>query len=507
MDTTRISLARALSLGVSMTWREAAAIVYEAMARTGPTKGVRPAEVDPDACLLTRGGDLVLEGDAARARPETVLGLLDYLLPACDSQGGLGAAYAGGRAGQFLDELALQVSAKRRRVEIAGVAIRALGLEADARRVEAERRLAEEEQANRRRELERREVARVIEFAPDDAGDAGPGDEPIELPADLPLDLLPADDVRWRPRDAHVPAAARTASPDPTHGPAAAFVAAGPDRYELWPRPSAPPRAMAAAITVDDEFQQLRAATLRAAASAQRLNIWDEARRFLLAARIPVAAGAAVTAVASIVWLTWPAPALRVPAAPGRSGEALVLRPKPLPPDWAAAAERPVPPPSRPTGAAAPLSAPAVPAPPPPSVAPPVVGYAPSPTAAPGPVAPAVPAAPPPGVPAVSSGGPLDDAVFSAATPGVTPPVMRSSGLASTALKGPGEAIAGPYFEVLVGVDGSVETVRIRGRVEPGETFYRHRMMLAAAKMWRFTPATLNGRPVRYVARVVLDEP
>ena len=35
---------------------------------------------------------------------------------------------------------------------------------------------------------------------------------------------------------------------------------------------------------------------------------------------------------------------------------------------------------------------------------------------------------------------------------------------------------------------------RIRGRIEPGETFYRHRMMLAAAKLWRFTPARA-GRP------------
>ena len=61
------------------------------------------------------------------------------------------------------------------------------------------------------------------------------------------------------------------------------------------------------------------------------------------------------------------------------------------------------------------------------------------------------------------------------------------------------------YFEVLVAADGTVETVRIRGRIEPGETFYRHRMLLAAAKLWKFTPARLNGRPVRYVTRVVIE--
>ena len=49
--------------------------------------------------------------------------------------------------------------------------------------------------------------------------------------------------------------------------------------------------------------------------------------------------------------------------------------------------------------------------------------------------------------------------------------------------------------------------MRIRGQIEPGETFYRHRMMLPSAKLWQFTPARLNGRPVRYVIRVVIDQP
>jgi hypothetical protein len=112
---------------------------------------------------------------------------------------------------------------------------------------------------------------------------------------------------------------------------------------------------------------------------------------------------------------------------------------------------------------------------------------------------------------AVAANAPADslgaDTLYSWVTPGVQPPVLRYPSLASTALQDPSAVIDGPYFEVLVGTDGSVETVRIRGRIDPGETFYRHRMMLAAAKLWRFTPATVNGRPVRYVTRVVLDEP
>jgi hypothetical protein len=99
------------------------------------------------------------------------------------------------------------------------------------------------------------------------------------------------------------------------------------------------------------------------------------------------------------------------------------------------------------------------------------------------------------------------DALFSWMTPGVEPPVLRYASVASTAQQSPEAVIDGPYFEVLVDAEGNVETVRIRGRIERGETFYRHRMMLAAAKLWRFTPARFNGRPVRYVTRVVLQDP
>ena len=85
--------------------------------------------------------------------------------------------------------------------------------------------------------------------------------------------------------------------------------------------------------------------------------------------------------------------------------------------------------------------------------------------------------------------------------------MLRSPAMANTTPSGPEGVIDGPYFEVLVAADGTVETVRIRGRIEPGETFYRHRMLLAAAKLWKFTPARLNGRPVRYVTRVVIELP
>ncbi|MGD9904767.1 MAG: hypothetical protein AB7U83_14985 [Vicinamibacterales bacterium] len=688
-----------------MTWREAAAIIYEAMARTGPTRGVRPAKVAPEACVLTRGGDIVLEGEAARARAETILCLLEFLLPACDSHGGLGVAYQSGRAGQFLDELALQVTAKRRRVEIAGVAIRSLGLDAEARRVELERQRAEEEETEKRRKHVARPLPGTVAGSDWTPEDFDP-DEPIELPPDLPRDLIPVDAAPWRPSgtllgrqdpapratplvpldlesathdferrqpvalpsdrlldrrqvsDARWGAPASPPSrrestprtipavgldhesathdfdpvvpaerpPDPTpdrssalprdltpaeeppgrhlatrlngvdatsrvapvergdddgatpdfdpatsdfHSAASPFDGVTPGDYAerpidrlsdlparpapvadgqwqprelapdeagmasraaraigpeiddapsampgghrgdhgLWPRADSPPSAMTAALTVDDEFQQLRAATLRAAASAGRLDYWSEARRLLAATRVPVAAAALVAALASAAWLTWPAPAVRLPAAPPRVDIA-TFPPKPLPADWSAPVATPTSATSRSTAVAVPTAA-VVPRLPPPAPAPPVAI---EPSPAPMPAATSVPMAPAASAPSrvatfPEPERPGDDMIFSGESPGITPPVIRSPGVASTAMKAPGEAIDGPYFEVLVSTDGSVETVRIRGRIEPGETFYRHRMMLAAAKLWRFTPATLNGQPVRYVARVVLDEP
>jgi hypothetical protein len=97
-----------------------------------------------------------------------------------------------------------------------------------------------------------------------------------------------------------------------------------------------------------------------------------------------------------------------------------------------------------------------------------------------------------------------DVSVYSWTNPTVVPPMMRFPRMPRSSFPAPGEAITGPYFEALVSQSGAVEAVRLRGREEPGQTFYHHSMMLAAAKAWQFAPARLDGRPVRYVVRVVV---
>ena len=63
-----------------------------------------------------------------------------------------------------------------------------------------------------------------------------------------------------------------------------------------------------------------------------------------------------------------------------------------------------------------------------------------------------------------------------------------------------------PYLELVIDEQGAVERVRLRAKsLAPGQTLYRHRMLLAAAKAWQFEPAHLNGQAVRYVMRVPLE--
>ena len=61
------------------------------------------------------------------------------------------------------------------------------------------------------------------------------------------------------------------------------------------------------------------------------------------------------------------------------------------------------------------------------------------------------------------------------------------------------------YFDLLIDESGDVESVKL---VSPAHR-YQDRMLVAAAKAWKFKPAMLHGTPVKYRLRIpiILQEP
>jgi hypothetical protein len=100
-----------------------------------------------------------------------------------------------------------------------------------------------------------------------------------------------------------------------------------------------------------------------------------------------------------------------------------------------------------------------------------------------------------------------DSVLYSSSNADVLPPVMRRQQLPSSLLAPSAEVPDDwPFLELLVDQQGAVEQVRLHARqLAPGQTLYRHRMLLAAAKAWQFEPARRNGSAVRYVMRVPLE--
>jgi hypothetical protein len=85
---------------------------------------------------------------------------------------------------------------------------------------------------------------------------------------------------------------------------------------------------------------------------------------------------------------------------------------------------------------------------------------------------------------------PVHGHVYSAAEPSVTPARLTRSQLprepAATADTG--------YFDIIVDERGDVEFVKL---LSPTRR-YQDRILVAAAKAWKFEPALLNGTPVKY---------
>jgi hypothetical protein len=83
--------------------------------------------------------------------------------------------------------------------------------------------------------------------------------------------------------------------------------------------------------------------------------------------------------------------------------------------------------------------------------------------------------------------------VYSAAHPDVIPPALVRAQMPRSPIGGVPMARPG-VLELVVGDDGQVRSARL----VPSSGRLQDRMMVSAAKAWRFTPATLNGHAVHY---------
>ena len=104
-----------------------------------------------------------------------------------------------------------------------------------------------------------------------------------------------------------------------------------------------------------------------------------------------------------------------------------------------------------------------------------------------------------PEVPGPVPGEEVEVAVFTAADPSVTPAVIVRPVLPKEPPPNvPPEQVG--TIEVLVDEQGDVVSVRL---ISPANR-YHERMLVSAAKTWKFRPAYKDGHPVRYRTRVRL---
>jgi TonB family protein len=106
-------------------------------------------------------------------------------------------------------------------------------------------------------------------------------------------------------------------------------------------------------------------------------------------------------------------------------------------------------------------------------------------------------AAPEPEVGPAPAPAPADLAVYTSGDPGVTPAALVRPHLPSQSPLGVADDEVG-VLELTVTETGQVAHVRLLST----SARYQERMLLSAAKSWRFQPATKDGRPVRFRARV-----
>lgn len=540
MDSTRISIARILALGVPLTWQDAVAVAQEAamLSDVNAAMNTRPSLVTPETCFITRAGDLELPETTDLESPDAVADLLRAMLGDNEVPEPL-AALAYGSSTRDLSSDLTAFPVGNRRAVIARLATRAIatGPTRPAPRPDAPSP----------------SVAPPSPQPPDTASAAAAWPPPAERPpAPIPF---PAPTAQLPPPFVATPRPAMVVQPPP-------FVAAPVATPVTPPAPPAPPASAAepgdtaapsgarrmgpAPPAPDAELRRLRTRTVEREQRNQRLFArlvrWLAWRPDSPDPRLLGGAAVVVAAIVSMVWRTSPPLAgpgrVGAEASPAVTSNAVAAPPPGAAPPGPADVAAPPTAPSTPVGAPdettararAPrtVAATTVPAPRPGSgvtledargaaeIAPTPVAPAPAPAAASImiPAPPATPAAVAPAAEgrrtAASPVGPRARGratLYSANDADVAPPVMLRQQLPSSLLEPDSDVPEDwPYLELLIDEKGAVERVRLRARTPaPGQTLYRHRMLIAAAKAWQFEPAQFNGQPVRYVMRVPLE--
>lgn len=542
MDSTRISIARILALGVPLTWQDAVAVAQEAamLSDVNAAMNSRPSLVTPETCFITRAGDLELPETTDIESPDGVAELLRAMLGDSDVPEPLVTLAYGSSTRDLSSDLAAFPVGNRRAV-IARLAARAIAGPA-APAPAAPRPDAPSVAAAPPRPQPSDAASTAAAWPP-------PAERPpAPIPFPAPTAQLPPPFVAT-PRPAMVvqpppfvaaPAATPVMPPAPPAPPASAAApgdaAAPSDARRMGPAPPAP----------DAELRRLRTRTVEREQRNQRLFArvvrWLAWRPDSPDPRVLGGAAVVVAAIVSMVWRT--SPPLTGPGRVGAEAATAVTSNAVAAPPSGAATPRPADVAASPTAPSMPAGAPdeaaarartprtgaatAVAAPRPGSEvtlddARTSTDTAPVPAASvPAPPAAAIMIPAPPATPAATA--PVSEGRRTAASPvgprargratlysandaDVAPPVMLRQQLPSSLLE-PGSDVPEdwPYLELLIDEKGAVERVRLRARTPaPGQTLYRHRMLIAAAKAWQFEPAQFNGQPVRYVMRVPLE--
>jgi hypothetical protein len=548
MDTTRLSIARLLALDVPLDWQEAVAVVQEVamLSDVHAAMNSRPSLVSPEHCYITRAGSVELPETTDVESPDAVADILRALLAGRDAPEALEDLAYGRNARDMSGELAAFPVGNRRAL-IAKLATRALSAHSTAATADFD--------------------APAIPAAPPPAAPPPIPAPPVPPATDVSV-ASAAHDAAAVARETLRPVLVNSAPLRPPFvaGPRTAAEPVAPPFTATPPFVADPPAAKPAAASTslppaasvpDLELRRIRK---RNAERARGPKSWRQRVGALVTWRPafpdPRVIGGALIIVAAIGTALWQGgrpdaappqrdaaaapkvtlPTITRPSNASSTGDAVDLQTTLAPATKALAsvarstAAAPAGSGSLPaipaaTGRAAggeitspPASTPSAPTP----AAEPRTDAAPrdarrDDSAAPAatPAAARAPSAPPPAVVPAPRGAERADAaraiadggLYSASDGDVSPPVMRRQQLPSNLLTPSADVPDDwPFLELLVDQQGAVEQVRLHARqLAPGQTLYRHRMLLAAAKAWQFEPARRNGEPVRYLMRVPLE--